>query len=254
MRVTPIYLSAPSTEPINYHTCKNSRRPSPSKAVSGARLTGNSHSTIYRYRYVESCNTRSTVTSRSTPSVDSTGRDTGITPRVISFKKTVGFLCSPNNRQCAFTYYKGERDNHFNNTLTYIQEYCPFARVRNTKYIKRKRPARTPISLCTHTDRSEPSPRPTLFEHEPRHEKTCPRVWDQARLQMAFSASETKQSPKTLEIGSIGIIPSKQRTTKALIRLCGWASVARIWHKQAPTTWPIYIYILHISLYIYIYI
>ena len=49
-----------------------------------------------------------------------------------NFLKKLGFLVFPQNQQRAFT-YKGEQDNHFNNMLTYIQEYCPLTSVkRNT--------------------------------------------------------------------------------------------------------------------------
>ena len=58
---------------------------------------------------------------------------------------------------------------------------------------------------------------------EPRHEKTCLRVCVQVRLKPACSAIETSQSLEILDLASIFIILSKQRTTKALIRLRGCA-------------------------------
>ena len=61
-----------STEPSNYHTCKNSCRPSLSRAAS-ARSTGNKNCIIYRYCSVENRKPRSTANLRSTGSVDSTG-------------------------------------------------------------------------------------------------------------------------------------------------------------------------------------
>ena len=68
-----------SKDPINYHTCKNSCRPSLSRVVS-ARSTGNNNSTVYRYCSFESRNPQSTATSHNTGSVYSTGRDIGFTP------------------------------------------------------------------------------------------------------------------------------------------------------------------------------
>ena len=46
---------------------------------------------------------------------------------------------------------------------------------------------------------------------------------NQARLKPACSAAEASSSLETLDIASIGIILSKQQTTKVLIRLCGCA-------------------------------
>ena len=57
------------------------------------------------------------------------------------------------------------------------------------------------------------------------------RVCDQVRLKPACSATETSYSLEILDLASIYIILSKQRTTKALIRLHVCAFVVRIWHK-----------------------
>ena len=45
-------------------------------------------------------------------------------------------------------------------------------------------------------------------------------VCDQVKLKLACSATETSESLQILDLESIGIILSKQRTIKALIRLC----------------------------------
>ena len=68
-------------------------------------------------------------------------------------------------------------------------------------------------------------------------------VFNQVRLKPAYSATETSKSLEILDLASIGIILSKQRTTKALIRLCGCAgwsapllfpySKSRFWHDMA---------------------
>ena len=49
-------------------------------------------------------------------------------------------------------------------------------------------------------------------------------VCDQVRLKPAYSATGTSQSLEILALASIGIILSRQRTTKVLIRLRGCAS------------------------------
>ena len=48
-------------------------------------------------------------------------------------------------------------------------------------------------------------------------------VFDQVRLKPACSASETSLGPEILDLASKGIILSRQRTPKVLIRLCGCA-------------------------------
>ena len=48
-------------------------------------------------------------------------------------------------------------------------------------------------------------------------------VSDQIRLKPAYSASETSQRLEILDIETRGILPSRQRTTKRLIRLPGCA-------------------------------
>ena len=59
---------------------------------------------------------------------------------------------------------------------------------------------------------------------------------EQVRFKPACSATEASKSLETLDTGSIDIILSKQRTTKALI--CGF--VVRIWHKSCfLMTWLI---------------
>ena len=45
----------------------------------------------------------------------------------------------------------------------------------------------------------------------------------QVRLKPAYSATDTSQSLESLDIEARGIILSRQRTTKALVRLRGWA-------------------------------
>ena len=61
------------------------------------------------------------------------------------------------------------------------------------------------------------------------------RVCDQVRLKLACSATETSTSLEILDLESLGIILSRQWTTKMLIRLrgcAGWsAPVLRIWKK-----------------------
>ena len=52
-------------------------------------------------------------------------------------------------------------------------------------------------------------------------------VSNHVRLKPAYSAAETSQSPEILHLASIGIILSKQQTTKALIRqrgCAGWSA------------------------------
>ena len=71
---------------------------------------------------------------------------------------------------------------------------------------------------------------------EPRHEKTCLRGFsDQARHKPACSATEASESHEIANIETIDIILSRQRTTKALIRLRGSQTdlrlFVRIWHK-----------------------
>ena len=57
---------------------------------------------------------------------------------------------------------------------------------------------------------------------EPYHKKTClHEVSNQVRLKPACSATEASYSLGILELASIGIIPSRKRTAKALIRLHG---------------------------------
>ena len=82
-KITVIPVSQPvlSAELIIYHTWKNSCQPSLSRALS-ARLTGNNNSTIYRYCSVESGNPQSAASCRSMGSIDSTGRNIGITPMI----------------------------------------------------------------------------------------------------------------------------------------------------------------------------
>ena len=67
---------------------------------------------------------------------------------------------------------------------------------------------------------------------EPRHGKTSSGIWVQVRLKPPWS-----DSLETLDIASIGIILSKQWTTKALIWLprliCTF--VVRIWHNTICT-------------------
>ena len=58
---------------------------------------------------------------------------------------------------------------------------------------------------------------------EPRHKKTCLRACDQLRLKPDCSATATSYSLEVSAIVSRGIILSRQRTTKALIRLLGCA-------------------------------
>ena len=48
-------------------------------------------------------------------------------------------------------------------------------------------------------------------------------ICDQVRLKLVCSASETSYGPEILDLASKGIILSRQRTTKALIRLHGCA-------------------------------
>ena len=58
---------------------------------------------------------------------------------------------------------------------------------------------------------------------EPRHDKTSSGVSDQARHKPACTATEASKSLEISAIESRYIILSKQRTTKALIRLRGCA-------------------------------
>ena len=69
-------------------------------------------------------------------------------------------------------------------------------------------------------------------------------VCDQVRLKPVCSATETSQSLEILDLASIGIILSRQRTRKALIRLrgiAGWSArlccshmtQSRFWHDVA---------------------
>ena len=46
-------------------------------------------------------------------------------------------------------------------------------------------------------------------------------VCDQGRLKLAYAAAEARQRLEISDIETRGIILSSQRTTKALIRLCG---------------------------------
>ena len=69
-------------------------------------------------------------------------------------------------------------------------------------------------------------------------------VCDQGRLKLVCSATEARQRFGISDIGTRGTILSRQRTTKALIRLreCAeliCAFVVRIWHKtRFSMTWP----------------
>ena len=61
---------------------------------------------------------------------------------------------------------------------------------------------------------------------EPRHEKTCLRVFDQVRLKSACAATEARWRLKISDIETRGIILSRQRK-KALIRqhgCAGWSA------------------------------
>ena len=59
--------------------------------------------------------------------------------------------------------------------------------------------------------------------NEPCHEKMSLGVCDQVRLKLACAATEASQSLEILDLASIGVILSRKRTTKMLIRLCGCA-------------------------------
>ena len=48
-------------------------------------------------------------------------------------------------------------------------------------------------------------------------------VCDQVRLKPVCSGTQTRSSLEILNLASIGIVLSKQQTTKVLIRLCGCA-------------------------------
>ena len=62
--------------------------------------------------------------------------------------------------------------------------------------------------------------------NEPRHEKPVFGVCDQVRLKPVYSSIETRYSLGISAIASGGIILSKQRTTKVLIRLRGCACLS----------------------------
>ena len=57
----------------------------------------------------------------------------------------------------------------------------------------------------------------------PRHEKTYLRGYRPGKTQPACAATETRYRLEKSDIETRGIILSRQRKTKALIRLCGCA-------------------------------
>ena len=54
-------------------------------------------------------------------------------------------------------------------------------------------------------------------------ENVSSKIFDQVRFKPAWSATEPGQNLESLDIASVYIILSNQRTTKVLIRLCGCA-------------------------------
>ena len=79
MGVIPISLLVLSMEPFNFNTCTHNRANRKAYQL-GQQVITIAQCTIYRYGSVESRNSQSADTLRSTDSVDSTGRDIGITP------------------------------------------------------------------------------------------------------------------------------------------------------------------------------
>ena len=59
-----------------------------------------------------------------------------------------------------------------------------------------------------------------IMMNEPDHEKTCLWGLDQVRLKSACSATEAIQCLGILDLASVGIIVSRQRTTKMHRLIC----------------------------------
>ena len=74
------------------------------------------------------------------------------------------------------------------------------------------------------------------------HENVSSGIFDQVRFKPACSTTETSYNCETLAVASIHIVLSKQRTTKVLIRLCGyagWSAPLLFAYGIRPVfTWP----------------